>query len=52
MGLQAPTTHTRYRCFDLMVGFEWSNDSDGYAGGNVAIGRAFNADMKNEMILT
>ena len=29
-----------------MVGLEWSNDSDGYAGGNVAIGRAFNADMK------
>jgi hypothetical protein len=30
-------------CFDAVVGIEWSNDTESYAGGNVSTSRAFHA---------
>jgi hypothetical protein len=29
-----------YPCFDIVIGFAWSNVSESYAGGNVATNRA------------
>jgi hypothetical protein len=34
------TPHRRYPYFDVVVGIVWSNDSESYAGGSVATGRA------------
>jgi hypothetical protein len=31
--------HRRYPYFDVIVGLEWSNDPESYAGGSVATGR-------------
>jgi hypothetical protein len=32
-----------YHYFDVVVGHEWSHDSESYAGGSVATGRVFHA---------
>jgi hypothetical protein len=36
-------TLPRYPYFDVVVGLEWSNDPESYAGGSVAFGRVSNA---------
>ena len=36
-------TPPRYPYFDVVVGLEWSDDPESYAGGSVATGRVSNA---------
>ena len=31
--------HCKYPCFDVVVGLEWLNNPESYAGGSIAPGR-------------
>jgi len=44
--------HRRYTYFDVVMGFAWSDDSESYAGGDVATGWAPHADTSKVMTQT
>lgn len=42
----------RCHCYDVKVGFAWSNDPESYANGSVATGRISNDEQKKVMVQT